>query len=74
MFTTVSEWGVSLVTPWSKVNLIGESDKAAVFVRDVQDVTEHSGQDLALELQVLLPLPEAERRKARPDPPRTWPP
>ena len=36
--------------PWRYGKLVAESDKAEVFVRDVQDVTEHSGRRLALDL------------------------
>ena len=42
-------------------NLIGESDKAPVFVRDVRDVTEHAGRLSAVDLEVRLPIPEAEQ-------------
>mgnify|MGYP000965713131 FL=1 len=52
--------------PWRYGNLIAESDKAAVFVRDVQDVTEHSGQALALELQIHLPIAESDQRRTKP--------
>ena len=47
--------------PWRYGNLIAESDKAAVFVRDVRDVTEHAGHRVALDLQIRLPIPDAHR-------------
>ncbi len=47
--------------PWRYGNLIGESDKAPVFVRDVRDVTEHAGRLSAVDLEVRLPIPEAEQ-------------
>ena len=53
--------------PWRYGNLIAESDRVAVFVRDVQDVTEHAGRDLALELQVRLPLPKAAQDITKPE-------
>jgi hypothetical protein len=53
--------------PWRYGNLIAESDKAAVFIRDVRDVTEHSGQHLALDLRVHLPIGSAERDKVKPE-------
>jgi hypothetical protein len=53
--------------PWRYGNLIADSDKAVVFIRDVQDVTEHSGQHLALDLRVHLPIGPAERDKVKPE-------
>lgn len=53
--------------PWRYGNLIAESDKATVFIRDVRDVTEHSAQDLALDLQVHLPIDSVERNKVKPE-------
>lgn len=53
--------------PWPYGNLITESDKAVVFVRDVRDVTEHSAQHLALDFQVHLPIHPAERNKVKPE-------
>jgi hypothetical protein len=52
---------------WRYGNLIAESDKAAVFIRDVRDVTEHSAQHLALDLQVHLPIGPAEQDKVKPE-------
>ncbi len=52
--------------PWRYGDLIAEPDKAAVFVRDVRDVTELSDRNLALELQVYFPIPEAEQEKTKP--------
>jgi hypothetical protein len=51
--------------PWPYGNLIAESDKAAVFIRDVRDVTEHSAQHLALDIQVHLPISPAEQEKVK---------
>ena len=53
--------------PWRYGNLIAESDKAAVFIRDVRDVTERSAQHLALDLQVHLPIGPVERDKVKPE-------
>ena len=47
--------------PWRYGNLIAESDKATVFVRDVRDVTEHAGHCLALDLQIRIPLPDVHQ-------------
>ena len=47
--------------PWRHGKLIAESDKAPVFVRDVRDVTDHAGRQFDLELEVRLPIPEAEQ-------------
>jgi len=52
--------------PWRYGTLIAESDKAAVFVRSVRDVTEHAGQHWAVDLQIRLPIPPAERDKVKP--------
>lgn len=49
--------------PWRYGSLIAESDKAAVFVRDVRDVTEYSGRRLPLDLQFALPIHEAEWKR-----------
>ena len=51
--------------PWRYGNLIAESDKAAVFVRDVRDVTEHAGEDLALDLEVRWPISEDDQGRTR---------
>jgi len=51
--------------PWRYGNLIDESDKAVVFIRDVRDITEHSMQHLALDFQVHLPIHSAERDKVK---------
>jgi hypothetical protein len=53
--------------PWPYGNLIAESDKAAVFIRDVRNVTEHSAQHLALDFQVHLPIGPVERDKVKPE-------
>ena len=53
--------------PWRYGNLIAESDKAAVFVRDVRDVTEHAGEDLALDLEVRWSISEDEQGRTRPE-------
>ena len=53
--------------PWRYGNLIADSDKALVFVRDVRDVTEHSARHLALNLQVPMPIHPAERDKVKPE-------
>jgi hypothetical protein len=53
--------------PWRYGSLIAESDKALVFARDVRDVTEHSAQHLALDLQVRLPIHPAEKEKLKPE-------
>jgi hypothetical protein len=47
--------------PWRYGNLIGESDRAQAFMRDVRDVTSHAGSDSALALVVRLPVSRAER-------------
>lgn len=52
--------------PWRYGDLIAESDKAAVFVRDVRDVTKHAGRRLALDIQARLPIGPAERDKVTP--------
>lgn len=52
--------------PWRYGTLIAESDKAAVFVRSVQDVTEHAGRHWAADLQIRVPVPPAERDKVKP--------
>jgi hypothetical protein len=52
--------------PWCYGTLMAESDKAAVFVRNVRDVTEHAGHHLALDLEARLPIPSAERDKVKP--------
>jgi hypothetical protein len=52
--------------PWRYGTLIVESDKAAVFVRNVRDVTDHAGHHQAVDLQVRLPVPPAERDKVKP--------
>ena len=52
--------------PWRYGTLIAESDKAAVFVRSVRDVTEHAGQHGAVDLQIHLPVPPAERDRVKP--------
>jgi hypothetical protein len=53
--------------PWRYGNLIAESDKATVFIRDVRDVTEHSAQNFALDLHVRLPIHPAEQEKVKPE-------
>ena len=52
--------------PWRYGKLIAESDLAPVFVRDVRDVTEHSGRQLALDFQVRLPIHESEHDRVKP--------
>lgn len=52
--------------PWRYGTLIAESDKVAVFVRSVRDVTEHAGRHRAMDLQVRVPIPPAERDKVKP--------
>jgi len=52
--------------PWRYGTLIAESDKAAVFVRSVRDVTEHAGRHWAADLQIHLPIPPAERDRVKP--------
>jgi len=52
--------------PWRYGTLIAESDKAAVFVRDVRDITEYAGRHRAVDLQVHLPILPAERDKVKP--------
>jgi len=52
--------------PWRYGTLIAESDKVAVFVRTVRDVTEHAGQHWAADLQIHLPVPQAERDQVKP--------
>lgn len=59
--------GLNTLWPWVDGNLIAESDKAAVFVRDVRDVTGHSGCQLALDLHVRLPIPKAEQDRVKPE-------
>ncbi len=54
--------------PWRYGNLIAESDKAPVFVRDVRDITKYSGRRLALNLQVRLPIHKVEQDKVTPIP------
>jgi hypothetical protein len=51
--------------PWRYGTLIAESDKAAVFVRSVRDVTEHAGRHWAADLQIRVPVPPAERDNGR---------
>lgn len=53
--------------PWRYGNLIADSDKAVVFIRDVRDVTEHSAQHLVLDLRVRMPIHLAERDKVKPE-------
>lgn len=53
--------------PWRYGNLIADSDKAVVFIRDVRDVTEHSAQHLVLDLRVRMPIHPAERNKVKPE-------
>jgi len=53
--------------PWRYGNLLADSDKAMVFVRDVRDVTEHSGRNLTLELQVRLPDSAGKQRRKKPE-------
>jgi hypothetical protein len=52
--------------PWRYGTLIAESDKVAVFIRSVRDVTEHAGQHWAADLQLNLPIPPAERDRVKP--------
>ena len=52
--------------PWRYGNLIAESDKAAVFVRDVRDVTEYSSHRLGLDLEVRLPIHRTEHDRVQP--------
>lgn len=52
--------------PWRYGNLIGESDKAPVFVRSVRDITEHAGRRSAIDLEVRFSVPPAERDKVTP--------
>jgi hypothetical protein len=53
--------------PWRYGNLIDESDKAVVFIRDIRDVTKHSTQYLALDLQVHLPIHPDDWDKVKPE-------
>ncbi len=57
--------GLNTLWPWGYGNLIAESDKATVFVRDVRNVTEHSGRQLALDLYVRLPIPKAGQDRVK---------
>ena len=41
------------------------SDKAAVFVRDVRDVTDHAGRQTDLDLEVRLPIPKVEQDRVK---------
>jgi len=59
--------GLNTLWPWVYGNLIAESDKAAVFIRDVHDVTEHSGCQPALDLHVRLPIRKAEQDRVKPE-------
>jgi hypothetical protein len=52
--------------PWRYGTLIAESDKVGVFVRDVRDVTEHSGRRWTADLQVDLPIPPSEHDELKP--------
>ncbi len=52
--------------PWRYGNLIAESDRAAVFVRDVWDVTGHSGRRLALDSYIRLPVHPTEYDRVKP--------
>lgn len=61
--------GLNAFWPWRYGNLIAESDKAAVFVRHVRDVTGHSGRRLALDLEVSLPIHRAQQDRVTADRP-----
>jgi hypothetical protein len=52
--------------PWRYGALIAESDKVAVLVRSVRDVTEHAGRHWAVDLRIHLPIPPAERDRVKP--------
>lgn len=52
--------------PWSAGNLIAESDRAPVFVRNVRDVTQHSGRRTAMDFRVHMPIHQTERDRAAP--------
>jgi len=52
--------------PWRYGDLIAESDKVTVFVRDVQDVTEQAGRRFDGDFIIYLPLPETEHDKTGP--------
>lgn len=56
--------GLNALWPWRYGNLIAEADKAAVFVRDTVDVTEHAGRREALNLEVRMPIHRSEHEKA----------
>lgn len=53
--------------PWRYGSLIGESDRAQAFMRDVRDVTSHAGRDSALAVVVQLPVSRAERDRVGPE-------
>ncbi len=57
---------LNIFWPWSYGDLIGESDRATVFVRDVHDVSAHGGDRAALDLRVRLPISEDEDEGVRP--------
>ena len=52
--------------PWRYGDLIADSDKAAVFVRDVHDVTEHAGRRLAVDVRARLSIDPAEYDEVTP--------
>ena len=51
--------------PWRYGNLIDDADKAAVFVRDVRDITDHAGGQADLDLEVRLPIPKVEQDRVK---------
>ena len=53
--------------PWRYGKLIAESDLAPVFIRDVRDVTEHSGRQVGLDFQLRLPIHESEHDRVKPE-------
>jgi len=57
--------GLNVLWPWRYGNLIAEPDKAPVFLRSVQVATEYSGRRVAADFSVRLPIPQAERDRAK---------
>lgn len=51
--------------PWRYGNLISESDKVAVFIRDVQDVTKYAGSSSVADFTIHLPVHPAEQDKVK---------
>jgi hypothetical protein len=57
--------GLNAFWPWRYGNLIGDADKATVFVRDVIDVSNMAGRRQPLDVTVRMPIPTAEQGKVK---------